>query len=126
MNNHTKNVLATIMHLMKLGGEGRTTDYESLARLLGLPDTGSQLGRNISPILSKVFTWCQEHDLPPLTSLVVRKSGSDKGLPGKGFWELFSVYEASIETRTELLKYIHGAVYGYFKTYKPVFLNFPD
>ena len=125
MNNHTKNVLATIKYLVALGSEEKTTDYETLARRLGLPDTGSQLGRNISPILSDIFAWCQENDLPPLTSLVVRKSGTDKGLPGKGFWELYSVYEADVSTRKELLKYFHWAVFRFLKERTPIFMNFP-
>lgn len=65
--------------------------YEALATRFDLPAQGSQLGAVLSPILCKIATWCAERHLPPLTVLVVRKSGADEGLPGQGFWDLLGM-----------------------------------
>lgn len=50
--------------------------YDLLSDLVGVPNQG--LGQLLEPIQS----YCLQHDLPPLTILVV---GKDTGLPGVGF-----------------------------------------
>ena len=50
--------------------------YEMVANLIGVPRRG--LGGLLGPIQS----YCLEHELPPLTILVV---GQDTGIPGAGF-----------------------------------------
>lgn len=65
-----------------------TTCYEDIAKAVGLPTTGNQLSMTLSVLLTDIFEWCEERRLPMLTSIVVRKSGQDQGLPGKGFWIL--------------------------------------
>jgi len=77
-----------IVQLITLATEGRVTTYEDLAFALGTPTTGNALGGTLGPILGDVFHWCVRTKMPMLTSLVVRKSGSDEGMPGRGFWEL--------------------------------------
>lgn len=77
-----------IVQLITLATEGRVTTYEDLAFTLGTPTTGNALGGTLGPILGDVFHWCVRTKMPMLTSLVVRKSGSDEGMPGRGFWEL--------------------------------------
>ena len=44
--------------------------------------------RELTKYLTDIFHWCRAHNHPHLTALVVRKSGADQGIPGKGFWEL--------------------------------------
>lgn len=46
--------------------------------------------RELTSYLTDIFHWCRTRNQPQLTSLVVRKSGSDQGLPGKGFWDLLN------------------------------------
>ena len=46
--------------------------------------------RELTKYLTEIFHWCRAHNHPHLTALVVRKSGADQGLPGKGFWDLLS------------------------------------
>lgn len=77
-----------IVQLVTLATEGRVTTYEDLAFALGTPTSGNALGGTLGPILGDVFHWCVRTKMPMLTSLVVRKSGSDEGMPGRGFWEL--------------------------------------
>lgn len=77
-----------IVQLITLATEGRVTTYEDLAFALGTPTSGNALGGTLGPILGDVFHWCVRTKMPMLTSLVVRKSGSDEGMPGRGFWEL--------------------------------------
>lgn len=78
----------TLKLLLDSAMEGRTLHYEDIAQHLGTPLRGNALGAAISPLLGAIFNWCQSRGLPHLTSIVVRKSGTDKGLPGSGFWAL--------------------------------------
>ena len=55
----------------------RTTTYKELAYVLGYKGAGT-LGRQ----LGHIMFFCDQHDLPPLTVLVVN---SGTGLPGDGF-----------------------------------------
>lgn len=75
--------------------ERATTDspitYEELARQIGVPHTGNALGRALTPILTDILNWCQERGMPPLTALVVRKSGTMQGLPSPTYFTLMGV-----------------------------------
>lgn len=82
-----------LVQLISLATQQRTTTYEDLALALGTPSSGNALGGTLGPILGDVFHWCVRTKLPMLTSLVVRKSGSDEGMPGRGFWELAQTLE---------------------------------
>lgn len=81
------NQCLTLLQLM--AQRRQTVHYESLAQMLGLPSSGSALAQAISTPLYDVFEFCKKAGLPHLTVLVVRKSGSDAGLPGPGFWKVF-------------------------------------
>lgn len=52
--------------------------YSALAQSIGYSHAQHIMGDRLAPILY----WCQQNDLPPLTSIVVRE---DTGLPGPGF-----------------------------------------
>lgn len=99
-----------------------TTTYEALAVKHGLPSCGSQLGTVLSPYLSDIFMWCNGRGQPHLTSLVVRKSTATKGIPGKGFWQLFGVLgtpsymELTLAEQRLLTKTFQDQVYCYFGT----------
>lgn len=76
---------------------GKTVTYEELAHRLTqhndeehapFPIAGSAMATAIAEVLTAVYDWCKEHELPELTAIVVRKSGQHKGIPGKGFWAL--------------------------------------
>jgi hypothetical protein len=76
--------------LQMLACRRETINYETLAIYLGLPSKGNALAQAISPVLYDVFNFCKGIGLPDLTVLVVRKSGRDMGLPGPGFWKVWS------------------------------------
>lgn len=79
-------IMATlIMHAC----EGRVTTYGELAPVVGLPNKGNHMGAAMGNILGDIFRYCQDKGLPYLTSLVVYKTGGDKGIPGNLFWELY-------------------------------------
>lgn len=82
-------VLQIYQHLVALAWQTRTTTYEEIALQFGLPSKGNQLGQTLSPILGRIFSFCSSKKMPYLTSLVVRKSGPDKDIPGTGFWDLY-------------------------------------
>jgi hypothetical protein len=67
---------------------GKTVTYQEIAQACNLPAVGNNMSAKISPILANIFLFCQLHELPYLTSIVVRKSGNEAGLPGIGFWKL--------------------------------------
>lgn len=89
----TKLAQKALAILIRLAIQKRTTNYSKLAIDLSLPDSGNALGQAIGPVLGDVYQWCEKRGLPPLTALVVRKSGADEGLPGKGFWGLYGLEE---------------------------------
>lgn len=83
-----------IVFLIKKAMHGQTTTYQEVAIAHGLPNTGNQMSMTLSILLGDVFLWCLERRLPHLTALVVRKSGTDQGLPGRGFWLLLDNTDA--------------------------------
>lgn len=100
-------------HLVDLACAGQTTTYEAIANAFGLPNRGNQLGSTLSPLLSSIYHFCRTHQQPFLTSIVVRKSGEDMGLPGKGFWDLYQATEDRHERRTMTLS-LHESVFAYW------------
>lgn len=82
-------------YLINKAAQGQTTNYEAIANEFGLPNKGNQLGRTLSPLLSDIYRFCESHNQPHLTVIVVRKSGELKGIPGEGFWQLFN--EGAVE-----------------------------
>lgn len=104
----------TLIILTRRATLGRTMTYEQLAQILELPDSGNALGRALTPILIDVFDWCHRHGLPKLTSLVVRKSGGDQGIPGCGFWQAMRMPVLSREEKRELVGRYHQECYNFY------------
>lgn len=98
--------------------QGMTTTYEEIASALGLPQSWPQLGATLSPILGEIFT--EEHAAgePYLTSIVVRKSGQDEGLPGGGFWVLLKQQRTLVsdnrDQKRALTKNFQQAVFAHY------------
>lgn len=90
---------AIYLTLVETAMKTTTITYEELAVRHNLPAKGSQLGACLSPILSDIFMWCNSHGHPNLTVLVVRKSGPEAGLPGKGFWGMFDRIDQPLVTK---------------------------
>ena len=82
--NHLNNQIA--LFIIEKAMQKQTTTYQEIAIKFGLPDSGNQMGVVLSPVLRDIFFWSTNNDMPPLTAIVVRKSGQDKGQPGEGFW----------------------------------------
>lgn len=118
-------VQRTARGLIELAKEGKTITYEGVAKKVGLATSGNALGKQTSMLLLEVHEFCVLNELPPLTSLVVRKSGADEGLPGRGFWQLYELEDAARETKEEVLKIMHLAVFSYFKDKEFLFTT-PD
>ena len=110
-------VLQIYQHLLSLAWQSRTTTYEEIALQFGLPSKGNQLGQTLSPILGRIFSFCESKKQPYLTSLVVRKSGPDKGIPGAGFWELFGVMYSDTprSMKREITENMQESVFSYWK-----------
>lgn len=106
--------LRVMMFLLRKAALGQTTTYEEIAINEGLPVKGNALGAAISPILGDIYRWCEERKLPPITAIVVRKSGGDKGLPGPGFWSLAGRENAPRKLRTELTETYQKQVFDFF------------
>lgn len=109
--------------------EGRVTTYGELAPIIGLPAKGHHMGAVLGNVLGDIFRFCNDKGWPHLTSIVVYKTGGDKGLPGGLFWELYDDHlkEAhgvdieKLSTRTreqkrEELKRMHAEVFFYFRS----------
>lgn len=101
--------------LIVKAAEMETTTYEELAIEFGLPSSGNQLGSTLSPILAHIAEWCIEKSWPKLTVLVVRKSGADMGLPGRGFWELLGFGTRTPRNeRVTMTEFFTREVFDYF------------
>ena len=89
---------ALVMHAC----EGRVTTYGELAPIVGLPAKGNHMGVVLGNILGDIFRFCVEKDLPHITSIVVYKSGGDKGIPGGLFWTLYDDWLLNVEQLANL------------------------
>lgn len=100
-------------YLVDLACNGQTTTYEAIANQFSLPNRGNQLGSTLSPLLSSIYHFCYANQQPHLTAIVVRKSGEDVGLPGKGFWDLYQATEDRHERRL-MTADLHSKVFAYW------------
>lgn len=100
-------------HLVGKAFLGHTTTYEAIANEFGLPNKGNQLGSTLSPLLADIYHFCRKNQQPHLTAIVVRKSGEDKDLPGKGFWDLYNAVDDRRERRI-MTKNLQKQVFAYW------------
>lgn len=108
--------LAVFQHLITCAVQGHTTTYQETALATGLPSEGNALGAALTPLLTDIFVWCKSNRLPHLTSLVVRKSGQDVGLPGHGFWSLMELpITTSRKTRASLATVLQNEVFRMYR-----------
>lgn len=103
-----------LFFLMKKAFTGQTTTYQELATEFSLPTTGNQLGSSLAPILRDLVIWCQERNVPPISALVVRKSGGDAGLPGSGFWPMVGLEGLNRYHKQNHTKQLHKQIFNYF------------
>lgn len=100
--------------LVKKAFKRETTTYQELATEFDLPTTGNQLGSSLAPILRDLVIWCQERKIPPISALVVRKSGGDAGLPGSGFWPMVGLEGLNRYHKQNHTKQFHKELFHYF------------
>lgn len=105
---------AVLLILIGKAMSGTLATYEELAISTGLPSQGKAMSQAVSTILYDLLRWCKDRGYPPLTSLVVRKSGTAKGIPGNGFWEEIGKSDLNLEERRELTKQYHDEIYRLF------------
>lgn len=84
------------------------------------PTEGRAMGNQVGECLYEVLEFCLKRNLPLLSALVVRKSGENKDLPGKGFWKYVvdnnirqlnvNVYDQKARTFKSLQK----SIYNYY------------
>lgn len=102
-------------YLIQCAIEHRTTTYEEVAMQFDIPTTWPTMSQRLSPILYSIFAWCEAKRLPKLTVLVVRKSGADMALPGKGFWAVCQLPHIDRKERILLTEMYTTDVYSYFE-----------
>lgn len=112
-------------YLIQCAIECRTTTYEEVAERFDLPTTWPRLSQTVSPILYRIYDWCEKKRLPKLTVLVVRKSGADMALPGRGFWTVSGLAQANRGERILLTEMWTTDVYSYFDIGSHGFEEFP-
>lgn len=100
--------------LMRKALERKTATYEEIALKFDLPSTGNGLGATLSPKLGHILTWCQQHGLPPISVLVVRKSGAQAGLPGRGFWVIMGLDDLDDDAKRIMTTKLQLDVYRCF------------
>lgn len=102
-------------YLIDCAIEQRTTNYLEIAQTFDLPTEWPQLGATLTPILFNIFDWCAENRMPRLTALVVRRSGDDEGIPGRGFWTACNMDGLSRAERRTATGIFISETYDYFK-----------
>lgn len=105
--------------------KGTTSTYQEIAIACGIVSSGNRMGAVLSPILSNIFLFCLLHEMPYLTSIVVRKSGNEQGLPGGGFWKLLertndsamydAIFTGSRARKQTVTKGFQTEVFGMFR-----------
>ncbi len=70
--------LQTWQFLISRAKNRQLVRYRELANLMGYSDN-----RPLNPILGHIMFYCHDHELPPLTAIVVSRDGT----PGSGFTE---------------------------------------
>lgn len=94
---------------------GETTTYDEVLELLSRTDlVANQKGAYLAPILREIHELWDGRNGSHITSIVVRKSGTDAGVPGPGFWKLMDMPEASLEVKRQLTRRYHTAVFELF------------
>ena len=73
-------------------------------------------GDQLSELLDEVSDWCIEHQEPLLTSIAVRASGREKGLPGPGFWRKYGINVSGKAKRLETYR-LQGEVFSFYKCF---------
>jgi hypothetical protein len=61
------------------------TAHSAVEQLTGIPKQG------LGPVLAPIQAYRKRHDLPPLTSIVIKET---TGLPGTGFTEALDIFGA--------------------------------
>ena len=104
-----------LSRLVRSAVRGQTITYSELAVQCHMPERGNALGAALTPVLLAVARWCEERELPPLTSIVVRKSGVHQNLPGSGFWEFKGFKDLKISEMLVLTDEYHRQVFNYWQ-----------
>jgi hypothetical protein len=101
-------------YLVNKAFKRETTTYLELATEFDLPKAGNQMGSTLAPILRDLVIWCTARAQPPISALVVRKSGGDEGLPGSGFWPMVGCLGISKEMKRKLTAKYHAEIFEYY------------
>lgn len=117
--------LEIFIYLERAAVERRTVSYEQVFNHLGWPNDPEHRIM-LTQHLTAIFMWCKKHNFPHLTVIVVRKSGADQGLPGKGFWDLlYPPSKSSLvnlsdrDTRRALTRALQDRVFDLFELLGP-------
>lgn len=102
--------------LVTLALSQKTISYRELAIEFGFPTTWPELPRSLAPILLDIYNWCEEKGWPKLTVLVVRKGGTDSGIPGPGFWKAYDGSDKKYTTaeKRDMFDVLSHEVFEYF------------
>lgn len=91
----------------------QTTTYEEILLACGLPSQPQQPYLILTPLLAHIHHWCKLHHQPLLTAIVVRKSGPEAGIPGKGFWMLLGA-DYTLDEKRFVLEIIQEEIFEYW------------
>lgn len=103
-----------LLTLIKTASDGDTITYSKLAQIHNLPEVGNTLGIALSGYLYTILLHCENYNMPPLTALVVRKSGQDRGLPGRGFWIAKNMNDLNRDEKRQKFQELLDDIYSVF------------
>lgn len=87
--------------LVRQATSRQTLTYKTFCMLLGLQYEDNDRAV-CTKVLRDISELCTRLSIPLLSSLVVRDSGREKGLPGPGFWKLLQEVHESDEDYVRL------------------------
>lgn len=83
------------LYLRNQAHERKMVNYIDIVEAFNLPyRQGHSMARQITGALYEILKFNIQHNQPPLTALVVNKTGENAGLPGTGFWNEYFANKA--------------------------------
>ena len=92
-----------------------TITYQEIAKLMGLPSSGSHMGREIGQLIGEISDDEAINNRPMLSAIVVGVSGE----PGEGFYGLAKdLYDLELETRESKREFWHQEKAKVYQTWQ--------
>lgn len=109
-----QHVQQVYLHLIHCATSGQTTSYRKIAKALDPEAENDQIGEIITPVLDRLCAWLKDKSQPMVTALVVRESGADEGLPGRGFWTSLDLDHVDKDAKCKIHAFMVKSIFAHY------------